>query len=110
MIQDTKLDKILDIVLSIQTAVVDLQMRVSRLEQRMGNLEQRMDKLEQRMDNSDSRIDSLEQTMKSGFASLRKEIHKVEATVDIIQSVMVEQNHLIEKRFNRIEKHLHFVD
>lgn len=58
----------------VMQAIRELGHSVNGLDKRMDSLDSRMDGFEKRMDGFGKRMDGLENTMKSGFESLHKEI------------------------------------
>lgn len=57
-------EKILTILINIQSDICEIKQDVKELKVRMDKLEQRMDKLEERVDRLEGRVDSIEANMK----------------------------------------------
>lgn len=57
-------EKILTILISMQSDICEIKQDVKELKVRMDKLEQRMDRLEERVDRLEARVDSLEENMK----------------------------------------------
>ena len=66
-------EKILNVLISIQSDVLDIKADVKQLNQRMDRLEERMDRLEERMDRLEEKVDGIDKKHDNNYIELRNQ-------------------------------------
>ena len=103
-------EKILTILINIQSDICEIKQDVKELKVRMDKLEQRMDKLEERMDRLEERVDRLEVRVDNIEANMKEMDQKHDRNYDELRKQRIIDSNNIAQILNMQTKLIQMFD